>query len=207
MTRNGKIVLVVSIAAAAGLFLWGRSCGIGSVTKTAGSDTTITIVKTDTIYKPQVATITNTVTVPGSTRVVHDTLETFEVRIDPADTAAILKDYWATRFYADTQNLKRGQVIIQDSVTRNRITSRRLQTTGTDTAITNTVVVRPPQRLVVSFTASVLGNAHNPLFGQGAGLQLKLPNDATFYFKIFHVHDHRLMFQVSKGWPIRFRKK
>lgn len=173
MTRSDKILLGVSIVVITLAMFWARSCGINSVIKHTGRDTIITVTKTDTIYQPKVTTITSTRYIP---KVVHDTLETFEIRIDPADTAALLADYYATRFYRDSQNLKRGSIIISDSVTRNRITSRRLQTFNTDTIIHETTILHPPKPFQLFFGVNGAGGAYQPLYA-GVSLMLKTPKD------------------------------
>lgn len=79
------------------LFLFLRSCGgiLGIVKIYKPKPDTISIkqivrevqVKKDTQYIPELVGVTNTIHLPTY---IHDTLETFETKILPTDTAAIL---------------------------------------------------------------------------------------------------------------------
>lgn len=207
MTTSQKISAVVYVGAVVALMFWARSCGIKSVMKATGSDT---VVIRDTVkipeYVPEIIGVTNTIYVKGKPYAVHDTLNTLEVRIDPADTAAILADYNATRLYSDTQRLNRGTVIIDDAVSRNRITGRKLTVTGTDTTITNTITLKQPKRFVGYFTASVAGNLQTPLAGAGGGFALKLPNELIFGAEWKLLRNNRPMGELRLMLPIRLKK-
>lgn len=185
------------------LCIYCRRCGINSVIKTVGRDTTFYITKTDTIYQPKVTTITNIVYVPKTN---WDTLwGEPTVIINPVDTAAILSDYYATRFYRDSQNLKRGSVIISDSVSRNRIVSRRLQTFNTDTTIRITTLLSPPGKIIVYFGIDYLGTVKYPFYATGVNLSLKIPNDRMFTAGILVDKNNKLIYQAGVKVPIRFR--
>lgn len=55
------------------------------------------------------------------------------------DTAAILKDYYSTRFYSDTQKLDRATIIINDQISENRIKQRQLSGNIIHDSITTTI--------------------------------------------------------------------
>ena len=83
-------------------------------------------------YRPQITTIQGgAIQAPARVRVDSFTVfEKGEIRYVPvpADTAAILADYFARVYYSDTTQTKYGTVIIQDTVTQNRIAARRVIT-------------------------------------------------------------------------------
>lgn len=195
----------VLVAAGIALFLFGRSCGIGSVIKSATNDT---VIYRDSIIREYRPYPVNYVTA-GTEKVIYkpllirDTTFQYDVLIEPADTAAILSDYYATRYYSDTQHLKRGRVIIQDSVTQNRIASRKLEVTGVDTTITKTVTLKPPKKLVGYFTLSAAGNRHEPLGSAGAGFMLKMPDETMVGVQYRVTRLHRPMYEVQVGLPLR----
>lgn len=204
MSNRVKFFLAGAIIAA--IFLFGRSCGIQSVIKTAGTDTVVTVTKGDTVYVPELIGVTNTI---HQTKYIakYDTLwaagEIVTVK-EVVDTGKILQDYYVSRFYSDTQKLARGKVIIQDTVNQNRIISRRLQSFGTDTTITKTIVLRPPRKIVAYLTGSVMGNFKNPISGTGMGFGLKLPNDMTYQGEVKLVNGFRPMGEIRVMFPIRF---
>lgn len=209
-TKN-KIVWVVIAAGLIGLFLLGRSCGIKSVTKNTGRDT---------------VTVTHADTVPGTPKLVgirydsliyryrdtgsrwYDTLwGVAEVIINPVDTAALLADYYASRFYKDSQTIKGATVVINDTVSRNRITGRQIILNRTDTTITNTITLRPPKRIVGYFTTSVAGSFSQPFGSAGVGLGLKMPSDHVIQAEWKYMQTGKPMGEVRVMWPIRLIKR
>lgn len=214
MTTSQKITLFVGIAAAVALFLMGRCNGIQSVTKRTGIDTTIShdsaviawipipiIVKHDTtIYRDKIRYLEKWDTLWGlGPEVVKNEI--------PQSIQDDLKDYYATRFYSDTQILKRGKAIINDTVYRNRIAGRQLQLFGTDTTINKVTVLRPPKRAIGYFTLSAMGNPSQPLMGAGTGFGLKLPNDMIYQGEVKLVMGHRPVFEGRVMFPIKLIKR
>ena len=207
--KRQRIMIFAAIIAVVLLFLWGRSCGIQSVIKNTKIDTLIRrdtversyIVRHDSIAYQKVYV----------SQVKYDTLwGEPEIIIEPTDTAAILKDYYATRFYKDTQILKRGTVIIRDTITENRILGRGLTVTGVDTTITKTIVLKPPRNIVGYWTLSGLGNFKNPFGGAGVGFGLKLPSDKVYQIELKYldvVDKNRIYGEVTVMFPIRLRPK
>lgn len=196
----------VFAAIGAALFLWGRSCGIGSVLKQTHIDTVVKFVKGDIVYTPEFVGVSNTIYEPKIVT-VHDTLETFETRVDTVLAVQLYPDYMDVKFYSDTQRLARGTVIIQDTVTQNRIQRRRLQTFGTDTTITKTVVLKPPRNMVGYFTTSLLGNNFNPLDGIGGGFALKTKNDMIYGAEAKFIRGKRVLYEARLSLPIRLSKE
>lgn len=198
----------VIIGLIAAMFFLGRCNGIRSVIKRTGSDTTIYRDSIHIAYIPVPVRYDSLLYKDKLVPVqVYDTLwPAPEVIIEPVDSAAILKDYYAARIYSDTQKLKRGQVIIDDTVSRNRIIGRGLKVTGADTVIKNTVVFYPPKRAVGYFTLSGMGNAKNPGAGIGAGFGLKLPNDRLYQVEYKLVNGSRPVVEARVFFPIRLLK-
>lgn len=192
-----------------GIFLYGRSCGVRSVLKTVGSDTTI---RKDSIvirYKPVPYKVTHDsiIYIKGKPVYisVHDTIP--EIIIEPADTAAILARYYQKVFYDTTWNFKRGTVRLIDTVTRNRITGREVQVRVTDTTIKETTVLHPPKKMILYFGIDYLGYQKTPFFAAGVDLALKLPNDKLFEAGVLIDKDGKLIYQAGVKWPIRLRRK
>lgn len=198
------------------LFILIRGCGKGNTaffgcshrdTIRVKYDSVITITKRDTVYTPELVGVSNTVH-------VHDTLEipgattVQQVFIsEDVDSAKILKDYFAARFYADTQRLQRGTIIIRDTVTQNRIVSRRLQTSFADSFITKTIVLSQPKKMIFYLTASALGNLHNPVDGVGTGFALKGMNDVIIGGQVKFQVDKRPMYELTYSLPIKLTRK
>ena len=84
------------------------------------------------------------------------------------DTAAILTDYYAKVFYRDTVKNDYGHVIIEDSVTQNRIAARRVLTDFKIPEITKTITEKP-KRFGVGVQAGygVFNNKLTPYVGVG----------------------------------------
>lgn len=166
-------------------------------------DTAIFYTVTDTAYVPQLTKITNTIYKPYY---ITDTLETFEVRIDPADTLAILARFNERAFYSDKQLVAGGSITIEDSLYQNRITNRRLITDLPTTTITNTVTLKE-NRNVIYAGVNAVGNATEPVFAVGAHLSLKTRNDNIYSIGAFSTKSGQVYYQAGYQIPIRLRKR
>lgn len=207
MTTPNKITGILAIAALAGFGFFMRSCGINSVLRSAGSDTTVSHDTVIIKYQPVPYMITrdSLIYVNGKPVVVqiHDTTHLEIVRIDPVDTAAIVARCNQTAYYRDTRDTGRAKITIIDTVTQNRITGRQVQVAFTDTVINNTTVLRPPKPIVLSFVISNTGNLSSPLYAQGVGLSLRLPSDREYQVQYINIPNHKPMYQATVSLPIR----
>lgn len=203
----GGIAALILVA-----FFLGRCNGVRSVLKNTGRDTVINYDTTKRSYIPVPFWVRydSIVYVNGKPiRVTeYDTLwGQPETVLQPADTAAILKDYNATRVYSDTQRLKRGSLIIDDTLRRNQIAGRGVTITGTDTTIKETITLRPPKKFVGYFTLSGMGNTRQPFGGAGAGFGLKTPGDRIYQVEYKAITGGRDMIEARVFFPIRLFKK
>jgi hypothetical protein len=95
--------------------------------------------------------------------------------IREVDTANILKDYFSTRFYSDTQNVTNAQIIINDQVSENRIKQRQVLGTIEKEIVTNNI------------TNTIEAKKRNALYGgvigQGGGVPMALGGSVMFIHK------------------------
>lgn len=159
--------------------------------------------KSDTVYIPQLLTVTHTKTIYQPVYRT-DTLETFEVL--PTDTAAILARYYQKAFYSDTQKVQYGQVIIQDTVTTNRIVSRRFQTSFNIPVVEKTVTLTQPKRIIAYIGVSGIGSFQNPLYAIGGDFSLKGRNDRIYSIGAMATKDGAY-YSAGFKLPIRLTKK
>jgi len=207
------------LCAAFVVFLLLRSCGGpgGSYFSCNGKrdtishkiDTTINRDSTDTVYVPTPVYIRDTIAGKPKPYAVHDTLETFEyeVKVEPVDTAAILKQYYQYAIYSDTQKIKRGTIIINDTVTQNRIARRGLKTFISDTTIKETVVLSQPKKMILYLGFSAIGSRKDPFHMAGADLSLKGKNDRQYSIGANIQNDGTLFYEAGIRFPIRLFKK
>jgi len=126
--KNIQTLLIVVLVVL--LFLQ-RSCSSTSVPEPK--------VITETVTKWDTVSITKTEYIPKwKTRIetIHDTIPS------SIDTVAILKDYYAKYFYTDTIQIDTlGSIVINDTITRNLISMRDVQSNIfiPTTTITNTI--------------------------------------------------------------------
>lgn len=165
------------------------------------SDTVWMVAQGDTIYKPVPYTVTNTI---HKTFYKTDTLETFEVQ--PTDTAKILETFYQKVFYTDTQNVKYGKIIIDDTVYKNRIASRRVITDLKIPEVTNTVTV-VQKRNVVYAGASVLSTLEAPITAIGGDLSLKTKTDKMYSVGAFATKEGKMYYSFGYKVPIRLIKR
>ena len=126
--KNIQTLLIVALAA---LLLYQRGCS--STLPVESEVITEVITKWDTL---KVATKEY---VPKYIRKTVVEIDTFQV---PIDTISILKDYYAKYFYTDTIKVDSlGFIVINDTVTRNLISKRDVQSNIfiPTTTITNTI--------------------------------------------------------------------
>jgi len=97
------------------------------------------IVKTEVVTKWDTVEIAKTEYVPKIVERVVVDIDTFSI---PIDTVSVLKDYYAKYFYTDTIQIDTlGSIVINDTITRNLIAMRDVQSNIfiPTTTITNTV--------------------------------------------------------------------
>lgn len=202
-----KIAAIVAVVG--GLMFWARSCGIQSVMKTTGNNTIIYRDTTKIIYQPWFKEVIVAGKDGKDGKIIYrqDSVHYYEVRIDPADTAAILARYFEKAVYDDTINLSRGKIFVKDTVSENRIQGRSVMVDIRDTTITRTVTLMPPRRIVGYFTGSAMGNVQRNLYGVGAGFGVKLPSDMIYQAEVKLVQGQRPIYEGRVFLPIRLKRK
>ena len=200
----GFWILVIAIA-----ILFIRSCNLGCGLRRPSRSDTISIKRDtvwihegrDTIYQPIPLMVTNTIYKP-----LYKT-DTIEItNVDPTDTAAILARFYQMVYYSDTQVNKYGKIIIQDSITQNRIKNRRFITDMNIPEATNTITIRD-KRVVGYFGASMIGSPITPLYAAGVDFSLKLRNDRIYTLGSYFTKDGIFYYTAGFKLPIRFRRE
>lgn len=166
-------------------------------------DTVWAITQGDTVYQPRPYSVTNTNTI-YRTIYKTDTLESTEVL--PADTAAIVNRFYQKVFYSDTQTNKYGKIIIDDTVYRNRIASRRVITDLKVPEVTTTVTLNQ-KRNIVYIGASALGTIAAPLYAIGGDLSLKTKTDRMYTVGAYTTKDGQIYYLAGYKVPIRLKRK
>lgn len=167
--------------------------------------------------KGDTVTVTDTVIVPGDPYPVYtaprvpkpERIIEYQVVPQKVDTAAILKDYFATRFYPDTlKNDTSMFIAVHDSVRENRIVSRRFifQNKRPISIVSNTTVTHnkkePWFKLYLGLNASYAPGSKRFGFGPFATGTVKQGALLTYgYDAVGNSH------QVGFGWKLSFRKR
>lgn len=145
-------------------------------------DRIITQIRVDTTYIKESQNIP--IYIPGVTNtIVREVPRIIEVQRDgkfiylPVDTSAILQDYYTKRFYHDSIAVQYGKVYVQDTITENRITSRKVNTDFNIPLVTKTITVEQPKRNQVYIGVNALGNQSDYLQAAGASLLFKNKRD------------------------------
>jgi hypothetical protein len=189
------------------LFMFWRGCKSGGSVKPTNDtvavkiDTIWMLSETDTYYTPAV------VKTEYRSQLVYktDTLETFEYI--KADTATILKNYLATRYYQDSIVVQYGKVYIDDTVTRNKIVSRGVRTEFNIPVIKESVILYQPSRTIAYLGFEGIGSHESIVYGVGASFGFKFKNDKYYGVKALISKDGNPLYGVELKIPIRFRKK
>jgi len=155
------------------------------------------------MYVPQPYSVTNTHTIQ---RTIYktDTLEITEVL--PTDTAAIIERFYQKVFYSDTQTNKYGKIVIDDTIYKNRIASRRVVTDIKIPEVTNTVTL-VKKKNIVYIGAGALGSLESPLYAVGGDLSLKTKTDRMYTVGAYTTKDGKVYYAANYKVPIRFKKR
>jgi hypothetical protein len=156
------------------------------------------IIKTEVVTKWDTVEVEKTEYVPKIIEKVVVNIDTFTA---PIDTVSVLEDYYAKYFYTDTIQIDTlGSVVINDSITRNLISFRDVQsnifiptTTVTNTVYLNrrefyggiSVTGRPNQLDFINGELLYRGKKRNA-YGIGAGInnQLEPVYTVKMYWRI-----------------------
>ena len=153
------------------------------------------IVKTEVVTKWDTVEVAKTEYVPKIIEKVVVNIDTFTT---PIDTVSVLEDYYAKYFYTDTIQIDTlGSVVINDTITRNLISFRDVQSNIfiPTTTITNTVYLnrrefyggisvtgRPTQLDFINGELLYKGKKRNA-YGIGVGLNPQF--EPIYTFKVF----------------------
>ena len=185
--KNIQTLLIVVLAV---LLLLQRSCS--STPQVEPEVITEVVTKWDTLE------VTNTKYVPKYIKKTIVNTDTFQA---PIDTVSILKDYYAKYFYTDTIKIDTlGTIVINDTVTRNLISIRDVQSNIfiPTTTITNTIYLKKRELfggVSVSSSPTAIQNLNGELlfinkkrqaYGIGAGInnQFQPVYTVRMYWKI-----------------------
>jgi len=204
--------LIFYTAIVLAVFFFWSSCkgGFGGIfgggktdTISVKSDTVWMVTEGDTMYVPEPYSVTNTNTI-HRTIYKTDTLEITEVL--PTDTAAIIERFYQKVFYSDTQTNKYGKIVIDDTIYKNRIASRRVITDIKVPEVTNTVTLLKKKNIVY-IGASALGSLESPLYAVGGDLSLKTKTDRMYSVGAYTTKDGKVYYSAGYRVPIRFNRK
>lgn len=202
-------VALVAIVAIVWITLQIKGCVSGSG---SGSNKDTISVKHDTTYVIKRDTITQTLEtlVPYKveyvkTVVKHDTLTSIEFITSEVDSARILEQYFATKFYSITSPVQYGEATIHDTVTQNRITGRSIILNQSIPQVKETITIRE-KRIVLYGGIQAIGNKEQLPFASGITLDLKLRNDALIGGGAY-LTGHKPMFSAAIKVPIRLKKR
>jgi len=195
--------IVIAILA----FIYARSCNCGREYTKPTQDTisvkTVVIhdtIKQDTHYIP----VVRKVIVP---LISHDTLYRPSLPPEPINNDQVVLDYYTKRYYKDTVKNKYGDIVIEDTVTENKLVGHGVKTNLDIPTVVKTYTIEARQRTVLLFGVGMIGNKVSPLFGTEATLDLKTKSDKIYEVGAILLRGGDLYYKISTKIPIRLRKK
>lgn len=167
-------------------------------------DTVYVPSKSDTFYTPEVRK-TDTV---YKVKYRLDTVRVGAINLDIVDTAKILKDYLATRYYSDTVAVQYGNVYIQDTVSQNKIKSRGVKTNFQIPIVKETVTVERKKRVVGYLGMEAYGSQISPIHSWGASFGIQTKNGNQYEIKgLVSKYGNPLSAGIGVKIPIRLTNK
>jgi hypothetical protein len=211
MSKIKNIIILVLIGL--GIFLWvtrPKKVDLKEYIKIDGKEYELLKQTRDTVYSD--TTIYKTEYVPKYIKVPGAVVEI------PADidTTAILKDYYQKYYYEDIVNDIDGEgstATIMDTISTNRIISRRTKFDIRNKIITETITVKEPDKLKVFIGGGVdFGATDLSLTGAKVGILVKPANDKVFRldlgaFNSPGTNDITPYIGLGAYWKISFGKK
>lgn len=195
MIKNTTI-LILFIAVVILLYLQ-KCSGNGDGIISIKTDTVWVHEKKDTQYIPQIVNHY----LPGKASKPFEKWDTlYLTELKDVDTAAILQDYFSFNTYADTLKNKYGYVLVSDTITRNKIAGRGVETNLLVPEVTKTITLTQPKRNQVYAGFGLFGNSKDFAGGYELNLSLKTKQDRILgvgydqffngggYFKIEYRH-------------------
>jgi len=176
------------------------ACPVNKDTVSVKHDTIWSKVEVDTQYVPKWDTIIHELPVP-----FYDTL--YLPELVNVDTIAILKDYFAKRYYKDSQAVFDGYVLINDTISQNRITHREFIAKFKIPHDSTTVTLHQPKRSIFYLGAGIMGNNNgNILKGVSGSLAYKTKNDYIYELSTSFIQNNKPLYEGRFKIPIKFRK-
>lgn len=209
LTEYQSFKLVLMAVVIFGIFLFLnqlKSCtgGSGSTKDTISvvHDTVWRELRDTIVYKPvEVKTIYK----PGLTVVLHDTLETIETILQKVDSAKILAQYLAKRYYTKTSKVQYGTVTIKDTVTQNRIIGRGIELKQNIPEVIKTITVEAEKRVTGYIGIMGLFNKDNIPYASGPTFDLEFKNGAMIGTGFLITKDDPMVLLSIKS-PIRLKR-
>lgn len=152
-----------------------KYCGKGgTIVESVKYDTVWVQEKKDTQYIP----FETVVYKPGKAPKALEKWDTLYIEgVTEVDTAAILQDYHSFHLYSDTLKNKYGYVLVNDTISRNKILGRGVTTDLKVPEVTKTITLVKPPRNQVYIGGGLFGNKQDALQGYEASLLFKTKTD------------------------------
>lgn len=122
------------------------------------------------------------------------------------DTARILRNFFATNYYPYRYVTKYGEIIIQDSISQNKIRSRRVinnQRIPTVTT-TKTITLQPKPSWQIYIGGSLLGGKENVLSGFGPDILLKTKRDQIYQVGAYYTTQGTIAYRAGMLFKLHF---
>lgn len=146
--------------------------------------------KPDTIKVTQTVTVEKVVNhtsyIPRPYKVIQykDRIDTLtEYVVAHIDSAEVVKDFLSTKYYRDTVKNKYGYVLIEDTVTQNKLTGQGVKTEINVPTITKTYTITAKKQWLPMIGAGVFGNKENIIYATEFDLGIKARNNKIYYAK------------------------
>lgn len=168
----------------------------------------VPVIKYDTTYikgKDSISYVPKPykVSVPVPYAVVDSFTETVVERVD---TTQILKQFYSTLYYSDTQPIKYGSITINDTVSKNKIQGRGLVINQDIPIVTKTITEVIKRRNVLMVGVEALGNKDNPLYATGINAGIFSKRDRYIGIKGMILKGGQGLVGVDIKWPVKLRK-
>lgn len=201
-----KDSVIIALCIVIMVILLSKSCGKkeSEPNQTTVYDTIYKQERLDTIYTPKLLT---RYLRPDAPKVFEKWDTLYIEQLKDVDTSEILRDYNSFLIYKDTVRNKYGYVVINDTLTMNRIVSRGVITELKVPEVTKTVTLSQPKRAALFIGGGVFGNQKDLAAGYDVNVAFKTRGDKIIEIGYSQFFGGQGYFSLGYKHKISFNKK
>lgn len=176
------------------VFFYGRKCGKDSV-----KPTIITLTNIDTVFDE--TKIIDTQYIPIIHRISKYDIDTFY--LTKKDTITILGDYFSKKYYSDTAIIEYGSIVINDTISMNKILSRGLEARLYVPTIQKTFTLEKPETNTIYLGLNANGGSQNYFYSIGGDVSILNKKGRMWSLGVKVTTENQFLLEAGARFPLK----